>query len=103
MHRDPTDFRGQEAEKAEADSKKRIQRDKELDDIKQLMGSRAGRRLAWRFISLAGVYRDSGNLDLGPMAYEKGLRVLGQMLIVDIHAACPEQYEVMKREQRNGR
>lgn len=103
MNRDPTDTKGQDAERSETALKKAQRREQELDDIKQVMGSRQGRRLMWRLISNAGVYRSTWSPVHAEMARAEGQREFGVLLIDEIHAACPEQYEVMKREARNGR
>lgn len=103
MNRDPTDIKGQTAEQIETEAKKHARRETEKDDIKQVMASRQGRRLMWRLISLAGVYRSTWSPVHAEMARAEGRREFGVLLIDEVHAACPEQYEVMKREARNGR
>lgn len=101
--RNPTDIRGQDAERDETEAKKRIRKEQERDDLKAVMATRAGRRFVWRLLAQAGIARDSGSLDPYVMAYEKGARIAGLELLLEIDAACPERYDDMKREQRNGR
>jgi hypothetical protein len=100
---DPTDLKGLDDARTEKESKDRLKRNRELDDIRATMASKTGRRFMWRLISVAGVYRSTWSPVHAEMSRLEGARQFGVLLIDEIHAACPEQYEAMKREARNGR
>jgi len=100
---DPTDLRGQERDKAELKARQRLVQEVENQDTKWLMSSRRGRRIIWRLLSEAGVYRSSFNTNAMQMAFAEGNRNYGNKLLAAINALCPEQYHVMQREAVNDR
>ena len=99
---DPLDLRGQEREKADKDLRSRLERQNEEADVKWLMSQKRGRRMAWRFLDHAGVFRSSFSTNAMQMAFSEGNRNYGLRLLGLIHAACPEQYHVMMKEQHDG-
>lgn len=84
---------------ADAQARATERRRLELADMKQLLGTPHGRRIAWRWLDKAGVYRTSftGN---SSTFFNEGQRNMGLLLLADIHEACPEQYAVMLEEAR---
>lgn len=72
----------------------------ESDDLKWLMGNRRGRRIVWRLLSRAGVYRSSFSTNAMQMAFNEGNRNEGLRLIVTLHQICPERYAEMLQEQK---
>lgn len=95
---DPTDLRGQEATKAERQAKERLAKEVEDGDLKWLMGSRRGRRIVWRLLEQAGVFRLSFNTNAMSMAFAEGNRNFGNRTLAQIHSLCPELYPVMVKE-----
>lgn len=67
------------------------------------MTSKRGRRIVWRLLEEAGVFRISFNPNAMQMAFNEGNRNYGNKLLASIHALCPELYPVMVREVTNGR
>lgn len=101
---DPTDIRSQERVKADTDQRRILAKDTEEADLKWLMGSKRGRRIVWRQLDRAGVFRLSFNTNAMAMAFAEGNRNEGLHVLAQIHAMCPELYPVMVREaneQRN--
>lgn len=96
---DPLDIRAEERAKKLAEDKQALQRRREIDDFKWLMGHEQGRRFMWRLLDKAGVYRSSftGNSET---FFREGMRNIGLMLIADIHEATPSEYARMLKEQR---
>jgi len=92
---DPTDVRGQERAQADSDLRRR------LADFKWLMSSKRGRRIVWRFLERAGVYRLSFNTNAMAMAFAEGNRNEGLRLLAHLHTLCPELYAVMVKEQNH--
>lgn len=98
---DPTDIRSQERAKADTDLRNKLAKDNEEADLKWLMGSKRGRRIVWRFLDRAGVFRLSFNTNSMAMAFNEGNRNEGLRILAQIHTLCPELYPVMVKEQVN--
>jgi hypothetical protein len=96
---DPTDIRSQERAKADADLRARLAKETEEADFKWLMSSKRGRRIVWRILDRAGVFRLSFNTNSMMMAFNEGNRNEGLRILAQIHTLCPELYPVMVREQ----
>ena len=98
-HRDPTDLRGQERQKEDAELARKVDRDQEKADFAWLMSDRRGRRFIWRMLETTGVYRSSftGNSET---FFREGARNVGLKLISDIHEFAPDAYPLMLEEQR---
>lgn len=100
---DPLDLRGQEKAKADRELRERIARENEEADIKWLMSSKRGRRIVWRLMDRAGVFRSSFNTNSMSMAFAEGNRNYGLQILGIIHTQCPELYPVMMKENTNER
>ena len=100
---DPLDLRGQERDKAERELRERLERQEEESDIKWLMSSKRGRRIVWRLMDRAGVFRSSFNTNSMSMAFAEGNRNYGLQILGIIHTQCPELYPVMMKENTNER
>lgn len=98
---DPLDIRGQERTKADKDLREKLTRESEEADLKWLMGSKRGRRILWRSLDRAGVFRLSFNTNAMQMAFAEGNRNEGLRTLALIHSLCPELYPVMVREAAN--
>ncbi len=96
---DPLDLRGQERAAEDAKHRERITQATEVDDFKWLMGSKRGRRIVWRLLDRAGVFRLSFNTNAMHMAFAEGNRNEGLRILAQIHSLCPELYPVMMKEQ----
>jgi hypothetical protein len=100
---DPLDLQGQaEAQETQKLSEERA-RLNELADLKWLMSSERGRRIVWRLLDRAGVFRTSFNTNALSMSFNEGRRNEGLVTLQMIHAVCPELYPTMIREASNGR
>lgn len=98
---DPTDMAAREREDAERKLKARLEVESEEADIKWLMGSRRGRRIIWRILERAGVFRLSFNTNAMQMAFAEGNKNEGIRTLAMIHSQCPELYPTMVKEQTN--
>lgn len=95
---DPLDLRTQE-EMAEAEAKKQeFELRKEKDDIQWLMSYTAGRRIMWRLLETAGVYRLSFTGDHATTSFKEGARNIGLGLLAKLHMYCPNLYNKMVME-----
>lgn len=100
---DPLDTREQERSRLDAEQRARNARETEVGDVKWLMGSKRGRRIVWRQLERAGVFRLSFNTNAMAMAFAEGNRNEGLHILALIHASCPELYPVMLKEQNSER
>lgn len=100
---DPTDIRAQEKAHAETELRRKLSKDTEESDLKWLMGSKRGRRIVWRQLDRAGVFRLSFNTNAMTMAFAEGNRNEGLRILAQIHAICPELYPTMVREANEQR
>lgn len=95
---DPLDVQGQETAKSDKDTRAKLVRDNDDADFKWLMGSKRGRRMIWRQLDRAGVFRLSFNPNAMQMAFAEGNRNEGLRTLALVHAQCPELYPVMVKE-----
>lgn len=103
MSYDPLDTKGQEYAKADRDTRDKLARETEDADIKWIMGSKRGRRIVWRLLEKAGVFRLSFNTNSMMMAFNEGNRNYGNRLLAQVNALCPELYPVMVKEAKDER
>ena len=96
---DPLDLRSQERSKADRELRERLVRENEEADIKWLMGNKRGRRIIWRLLDQAGVFRSSFNTNAMTMSFAEGHRNYGLRILALIHSQCPELYPTMMKEQ----
>lgn len=91
---------GAAADAAEAEAR-RIERDREVDDFRWLMGHKQGKRFMWRLLGMTGLYRNPhipGSTD--DVLFRCGEQNIGQKLNAEIHLLCPERYNEMVKEQQ---
>lgn len=100
---DPTDLRGQQEDKREAEAAERLARKTEIADLKWLMSSKQGRRIMWRLLEMSGPFRMSFDTNAMRMAFNEGSRNMGNRLFNEVMTLCPEMYPVMAKEQENDR
>ena len=99
---DPLDLRGQEKTEADKKLRDKLVRENEEVDLKWLMGSKRGRRIIWRLLDQAGVFRLSFNTKAMSMAFAEGNRNFGNRTLSLIHTHCSELYPQMVKENSNG-
>lgn len=97
---DPTDIRGQERKQADTELRNRLANDTEESDFKWLMGSKRGRRIVWRLLDRAGVFRLSFNTNSMQMAFNEGNRNFGNRILAMINSVSPEAFTLMMKEAK---
>jgi hypothetical protein len=100
---DPTDIPGQAREERDRELRDRVARETEDADIRWLMESKQGRRIAWRLLDRAGVFRLSFDTEPLVMAFREGARNEGLRVLARIHELCPDRYPQMMREMTDDR
>jgi hypothetical protein len=97
-HDNPVDTQAHEDSRAAKAERARIVAQQEADDIKWLMGSKRGRRILWRQLDRAGVFRSSFNTNAMQMAFNEGARNEGLRVLGLIHATSHDLYPTMVGE-----
>jgi len=95
---DPLDTGGQQRAKDAKAIRERLARETEEADVRWLMGTRRGRRIVWRLLERAGVFRTSFSANAMQMAFAEGNRNAGIVLLAQVHELCPDQYPLMVAE-----
>ena len=85
-----------EHEANEREQKRRAQ--EQADDLRWLLSGPRGRRIAWRWLESAGVFRTSFSADALAMAFAEGQRNAGLRLMDQVLAVRPDAYTQMVKE-----
>ncbi len=101
MNHDPFDIQGQEVQLKEAEERARREVQQEVEDYKWLMSSKRGRRVIFRVLERAGVYRMSFDTNAMTMAFNEGRRNEGLYLTSKLLGACPDLHAQMLKENTN--
>jgi len=94
---DPTDLVAQEAAREAKATDARNQRNTEDDDLKWLMSSPRGRRIAWRLLTATGLFVTSftGNSET---FFREGKRAVGLDFQGKVAKAAPQDFQQMMQE-----
>ena len=95
---DPLDIRAQEELKAQRDTRAKLDQQTEADDVKWLMSSKRGRRIVWRGLERAGVFRTPFNTNAMLMAHACGEKNEGLKTLAQVLEICPERFTEMLSE-----
>jgi hypothetical protein len=83
-----------------------VRRDNEVNDLKTIMDTAAGRRFVWRLLSEAKIFQPcfTGN---ATTYYNEGRRELGLLFFADVTTHCRDNFikaqtENIEMEKRNG-
>ena len=101
---DQETYTAEAEERAHGEAEKRAARARaeELDDFKWMMNTKRGRRQIWRALVRAKVFNTTLSESPHTMAFAEGAKREGYYLIGMIHAACPDKYADMVKENANG-
>lgn len=72
-------------------------------EVTSIMALPQGRRWVWSILSFCGTYQTPFSSDPYTTAFLSGRQDVGHRLISDVMAECPELYELMQKENTNGR
>lgn len=98
---DPTDIFGDDPNTSAAQATAEQERRWEIEDLAWLMASKRGRRVVWRLLKNAGVYRLSFTGDALSTAFNEGQRNVGLRLTALLMEHCSEGYALMVQERTN--
>lgn len=89
-----------ESQIATAKRKERLRRERELEDLRSVLGSPAGRRLLWRLLGECHVFESIWRAS-AEIHFLEGKRNVGLFLLHEIHEARPEALLQMMQEAQH--
>lgn len=84
--------------RADAEFQKLLDRQREEDDMRWLMGDERGRRLVWQWLDWAGLFRTSYAPEALAIAFAEGQRNMGLRLHAQVMEHAPQQFVRMLAE-----
>ena len=87
-----------EAEAKKAAEKEKLERQKDLWDIKKILKIPEGRRLIWRLMSRAGICRNPFDANNSIQSFNSGRMSIGLEILQDINEANPAAFAQMQNE-----
>lgn len=88
-----------ETQLAELSKKELRGRDRELEDLREIVSTRGGRRFVLRLINASELFSTADVMNAGIYALE-GKRKIGKLLFNDVMEAAPEAYLLMMKESK---
>lgn len=82
------------------DAKPLTDRDRELDDLRAVLELPQGRRVLWRYMAIAGVFKNPHAGDPHQTSFYCGQQSMGQTILVDVTEARDESLLLMMRENQ---
>lgn len=82
-----------------AEKANRRKRHYELEDLRSVLQSPAGRRFVWRYLTIGGVFQSSFTGDNATF-FNEGRRDIGLKLMADVMEADPDAYVRMAKEHQ---
>lgn len=98
---EPTDILEHEDADALARKTQGLRAHQEAEDFRWVVSTPQGRRVMWKLLSDAGVFRSVFSGDALVMAYNEGNRVAGLKLLVKLMNDAPKAHEMMMKENAN--
>ena len=95
-----SDIYALDAVQADIADRAKYESDLEIGDLKWLMSNKRGRRIVFRLLERAGVWRLSFNTNALTMAFSEGTRNEGLRLMAQITEHCLDRYAEMLQEQK---
>lgn len=83
----------------EAKQKEVRGRERELNDVRSLLNTREGRRLAWRLLTHCRVFESIWH-GSAQIHYNSGMQDVGHFLLAEITEAAPEAFLLMMKENK---
>ena len=81
---------------AQAKTKRRARQD--ADDMRWLLSGQRGRRIVYRQLEAAGVFRLSFNTNAMAMSFAEGARNVGLQMLARVMTVQPDAYALMVKE-----
>lgn len=98
LERDDIETVGDEETVAPRKNKARDKREKELNDLRELLKTYGGRAFLWRVLTQTGLYRQSFTGDEPTTYFNEGKRRIGLWLLDEIFSADKGMFNRMQNE-----
>lgn len=98
--RDPTDLRERESDAEAQQQRHDIKQRQETEDLKWLLAHRQGRRIVWKLLGDAGVFRSTFNHSGSVMSFQEGQRSQGLKLLTAVMEHAPDAFTLMQKEAK---
>jgi hypothetical protein len=96
-------YNASEPDQVNARQKKADRQAKRLKGfVKAVMGMAEGRQWVWSTLDRCGVYRNPFSDSPYVTAFNAGQMNIGQAILAEVMAECPDLYLTMVKEQENG-
>lgn len=80
---------------------RRLAQDQDRSDLCWLMSDKRGRRIMWRLLEQAGVFRTSFTTPNSmTVSFNEGRRTIGLSFLAEVHEHCPVRYNDMVKEHQ---
>lgn len=89
-----------ESRRSRDESARVVREQTERSDIEWLMSQKQGRRIVWRQLDEAGVFRTTFSESPERMAFNEGFRNAGLSLLNKVMACSPDAYVQMMKESK---
>lgn len=77
----------------------KTERERELEDLRDILATKGGRRFVWRVLDASELFAVS-NVMNASIYFLEGKRSLGKQLYADVMEAAPEAYLLMMKESK---
>lgn len=81
-------------------NKRKIKRDQEIEDLRQVLEMAGGRNFIWRLLQQCGVYHTSFTGEALETSFNEGKRQMGLWTLDELFEASPHTYALMQKENR---
>lgn len=89
-----------EAQVKKRQTKAKRAAERELDDWRWLLGDARGRRIVWKLLEDAGLFRSSFAAESATTAFNEGQRNAGLRVLTNVMTADPDAFVTMQREAK---
>lgn len=81
-------------------TKKALEREAELDDLKQILQTARGRYFIWRLLERCRVFNTSASMDPSVCLFQSAERNIGLWVWGELFQAYPDAYDKMREEAK---
>lgn len=89
---------GDEKQVTKRKSKAKLARDREVEELRQLVHTEGGRAFIWRILEQCGVYQIGYQGDVNDAIFNEGRRSIGIWALSEVFISDPQIYTIMRNE-----
>lgn len=91
---------GEQQDVRERESLARRERHRQLEDLRDVVATPAGRRVMWRLLDHCGVFRSTFTGHGARDAFNEGARNVGLFVMAELGDAAPDVFTTMLKESK---